>query len=227
MRKIHSVHSVTLAVLDTNPRRLLITAVGQVVSSGWNDPELIEYSSTHPPADGLINFDFLASPPAGTALPALFPILVQRIWEGDLRRLRGVRVHAAANQAEMLLPARVNLQPALRDFSEIDSLAGREFANGLPESALLPPRPAESDSPQEEQGILLGGSLQAEPSISGEGTGLFLCDVMVEVDAQRVPEAEKHQGALAVVEGKFELKSYPRRGKVWTFVASHIRPHKG
>lgn len=227
MRKIHSVHSVTLAVLDTNPRRLLMTAAGQVITSGWTDPELVEYSSARPPADGLIDFDFLASPPSGTALPALFPILVQQIWEGDLSRVRGVRVHASSNQVEELLPAKVTLQPVVRDFSEIQRLAGHSFAAGLPDSALLPPRPAESDGGTQAAGVLLGGSLHSEPVISGEGTGLFLYDVMVEVDARKVPDAETHQGSLAIVEGEFELKNYPRRGKVWTFVASDIRPHKG
>ena len=229
MLKIHSVNSVTLAVLDTNPRKMLITAVGQVVSSGWDGPQLVEYSPTQPPRGGLIDFDFLASPPSGTALPALYPIIAHTIWDGPMNQLRGVRLHAASNLLEQLLPQKVTVHPVVGDFSEIRRLAGRKFSAGLPESALLAPdEPAAKTRTENRQpGILLGGNLQSEPTIGGEGTGLYLYDVMVEVDASKVPAAEDRVGELAVVEGQFELKTFSRRGQVWTFMATDILPHQG
>ncbi|MEE8586863.1 MAG: hypothetical protein V3T83_18640 [Acidobacteriota bacterium] len=230
MLKIHSVNSVTLAVLDTNPRKMLITAVGQVVSSGWAGPQLVEYSPAQPPRGGLIDFDFLASPPSGTALPALYPMIAHTIWDGPMNQLRGVRLHAASNLLEQLLPQKVTVHPALGDFSEIRRLAGRKLSAGLPESALLAPdeSPPKTPAQNRQPGILLGGNLQSEPPIGGgEGTGLYLYDVMVEVDASQVSGAEDLVGDLAVVEGQFELKSSSRRGKAWTFVATDIRPHQG
>ncbi len=228
MLKIHTVSSVTLAVLDTNPRKMLISAVGQVVSSGWNDPQLAEYSSTQPPGDGLIDFDFLASPPSGAALPALYPIIAHFVWDGPMNQVRGVRVHAASNHLEQLLPQRVTVHPALASFAEVRRLMGRKFPAGLPNSALAFAQDTQPDAAPESRkpGVLLGGNLQSEPAVGGEGTGLYLYDVMVEVDASQVSGADDCVGDLAVVEGRFELKSFASRGKAWTFVATDIRPHK-
>ncbi|HSR67610.1 MAG TPA: hypothetical protein VLU25_06680 [Acidobacteriota bacterium] len=225
MQKIHSVESVTLAVLDSDPNQLLVTALGHVVSSGWTDSQLLEYSSTDAPEGGILKFDFAARPPQGAVLPSRFPILAQCAIEVDIASVKGVRVRSSSNEALRNLRVGAERHAVVEGTRGLRDLAGQgKFSWGLPPEAYLRPDQAAGEVEQQ-PGVLLGGTLRKEPVVAGEGTGLFLYDVLVEVDAEDIPQAGDYVDMLVVARGQFELKSYPRRGKVWTFVAENMRPH--
>ncbi len=238
MSRIYSVSSVSLDVLDTDPHQLLITAIGQVVSSGWSGPELTDLSTVEPPPDGLLNFDFSAEPPSGVWRPALYPIVVQRLWEGDLSRVRGVRVYGSSNTREQTLQAGAVAQRALRGSVDPFRLGGAaSVPPGVPTEAIHSPQPAVPAPPQmarppeakpstptaDQPLILMGGTWQEEEIGDGEGTGFVLYEVLVEVDASRIPDPARFAGRQVIVEGSFGLKTYPQRGGVWTFYANKLR----
>lgn len=225
MQKIHSVESVTLAVLDTQPQQLLVTAVGHVVSSGWAYPQLLEYSSAQAPEGGMLDLDFVAQPPDGPALPSLFPIVAQKVLDVDLDSVKGVRVKAASKEALRHLRVGAERHAVVQGTRGLRQLAGEgKFGWGLPPQAYQRPDQAGGEAEQR-PGVLLGGVLRREPIVKGEGTGLFLYDVLVEVDGDDISKIDEYVDMLVVAQGQFELKSYPRRGKVWTFVAEQMRPH--
>ncbi len=71
----------------------LIVVQGQVSSSGWSNAHL-KAGEGELSADGILDLDFLAEPPAGVSLPALFPISTQFEWDNGTGKLRGVKIHA-------------------------------------------------------------------------------------------------------------------------------------
>ena len=94
--RVYSVEHVSFKLLKSNPPQLVVSATGLTSSSGWSDPELATWMYIKPPADGILDLDFIARAPTGMSLPYLAPIaatlsIVAPDW------LRGVRVHAANN----------------------------------------------------------------------------------------------------------------------------------
>lgn len=226
MQKIYSVSSVALAILDTSPRRLLVTVIGQVVSSGWNDPQLIAHSRVEPPADGYLEFDFVADPPREEARAAFFPIVAHFVWKGDPYSLKGVRVHASSNRIEEALGA-AGIVPAVGPGEDVEqSSVAKPLPLGLPDSAFGPPQSESAPAP-EKPGVLLGGTLRRDQAIRGEGSGLFLYNVLVEVDLADAATAEEFIDEQVVTEGEFEIRQFPRRGGAWIFNVRDIRGPRG
>ncbi len=111
MKLVYSVKSVTLRILKSLPPQIYVHADGEVVSSGWNKPELSACVYVNPPADGIQEFHFLAEPPSGgIVLPRLMPITVEAFATGDPasywgpgKPLKGVRICAQTNCKEASL----------------------------------------------------------------------------------------------------------------------------
>jgi hypothetical protein len=84
---------------------LKVAAIGLDTSGGWSNPELGTWSYIAPPADGILDMDFMATPPAKDAIvhwglekktaKALFPVPG---W------VKGVRIHAASKSMTKRLP---------------------------------------------------------------------------------------------------------------------------
>lgn len=78
---------------------IIINALGQTVSTGWTDPELIPWVYTDAPQDGIQDYDFVAERPQGESfiIPHYLAVAAPLgrpaggYW-GD-RDLKGVRVH--------------------------------------------------------------------------------------------------------------------------------------
>lgn len=107
MARIMAVDQVDLTLLKSNPPQVHVAAVGRVTTSGWSAPELTAWVYVMPPADGIQDFDFVATPPTGMVLDVISPISAEtsltvdpaNYW-GPGKPLRGVRVHAQTNSKE-------------------------------------------------------------------------------------------------------------------------------
>jgi hypothetical protein len=98
-KHIMKVVKVDLTWLKSNPPRLVITASGFVTTSGWKNGRLEPRFYIDFPADGIQDFDFVADPPLGMALQVISPITAEPIeWDNPPEKLKGVRIHAQANQ---------------------------------------------------------------------------------------------------------------------------------
>jgi hypothetical protein len=77
MEKMLDVQRVHLAIRKTNPPQLHIAADGTARSTGYTTPTLIPYVYVTPPADGIYDFDFVATPPDGIVPQVLTPNLIR------------------------------------------------------------------------------------------------------------------------------------------------------
>ena len=99
-RKIYSVDGIVLTIYNSKRPQLLISAAGTVTTIGWRSPRLKEYVYIDFPADGYWEFDFIADEPSSVVPEVLTPVAAAHLWDGDLSRLKGVRIYAAANKME-------------------------------------------------------------------------------------------------------------------------------
>ncbi len=97
MEKILDVQRVHLAIRKTNPPQLRIVADGTARSPGYTAPTLIPYMYVTPPADGIYDFDFVATPPEGFVPQVLAPITAEHTLEAMPQPIYGVRIHASSN----------------------------------------------------------------------------------------------------------------------------------
>ncbi|PPS43993.1 DUF5818 domain-containing protein [Chroococcidiopsis sp. TS-821] len=103
-KKVLEVREIKLAILESFPPQLSITATGIVPTQGWKNAELIPYIYIQPPIDGIYEFDFVAEPPKGIVAPALASIKANFRLE-TIPNLRGVKVYASSNSQIALLEA--------------------------------------------------------------------------------------------------------------------------
>ncbi|EOU3287236.1 hypothetical protein ACNVJQ_005132 [Vibrio harveyi] len=100
--KIYSVSSACFHLNKSNPPQLIISAAGQVNSSGWNNGRLVPWIYVAPPSDGIQDFDFIATSPEGVVLWMLMPISGQGTIELP-GWATGVRIHSSSNKVEVNL----------------------------------------------------------------------------------------------------------------------------
>jgi hypothetical protein len=107
MSRIYDVTEVQLELQKSNPPTINVIARGRVPSAGWHDPRLEPRIYITPPADGIQDFDFVATSPSGNQIQVFRPIEAQAslprgpedYW-GKGRPLVGVRIHAQENKME-------------------------------------------------------------------------------------------------------------------------------
>ncbi|MDB5935265.1 MAG: hypothetical protein JWQ01_2609 [Massilia sp.] len=98
-RKVYQVSSVHVSISKVQPPRLHVSVAGQVSTGGWKGPELVPRIYVRPPSDGIQEFDFLATPPAGMAIQVILPISASVDIE-QVEWIKGVRVYSATNSVE-------------------------------------------------------------------------------------------------------------------------------
>jgi hypothetical protein len=103
MNRAYKVNNVHIHLVNSKPTSLIICVIGSVTSSGWSHAELSPWVYISPPADGIYDFDFLATPPTGIALDVITPIAVATAFPKPPVGLKGVRIHASANSLEGLI----------------------------------------------------------------------------------------------------------------------------
>jgi len=85
---------------------ITVEAIGQVNTGGWSDAELASWSYISPPADGILDFDFMARMPPDDAMVTMsFEEMSASVTGPMPPWVRGVRIHASTNSTEVLLEA--------------------------------------------------------------------------------------------------------------------------
>lgn len=103
MSIIYKAIAVDLALLKSMPPHLAITVYGQVSSGGWTAGTLSPVEYVMPPADGIQDFDFIATPPTGVVIQVVLPITAHYVMQNIPSWLKGVRVHSQTNTVEAKL----------------------------------------------------------------------------------------------------------------------------
>jgi hypothetical protein len=121
MEIIHEITEVRLAVLESFPPKLRITATGNVSTGGWSNPRLNPFVNIQAPPDGIYDFDFVADPPQGPAPQVISPIQAVYTWDSFSADVKGVRVNAGQNSITAWLDDRGG-QPNRYTFSDCEGI---------------------------------------------------------------------------------------------------------
>lgn len=96
------IYSVTEGVIEDvqqgtrSERAITVTAKGWVPTSGWSQPDLLPFVYIVPPADGLLDLDFVATHPTGIVLQVFSKIgITKNLAVPDW--VKGVRIHSSTN----------------------------------------------------------------------------------------------------------------------------------
>lgn len=96
-RIVKQILHVDIAVEESDPPNLVVTAVGQVPSEGYTRVRLVRANYAAAPEDGIQDYFLLAVPPAAVGdAPANAEVQASDKWAGYSRAapwLRGIRVH--------------------------------------------------------------------------------------------------------------------------------------
>jgi hypothetical protein len=95
--KIFSVEQVSIGYTKSIPPLAIIGAIGTAPTSGWSNGRLAPRIYIAPPADGIWDFDFIATAPSGIALQVLSPITSEPFVTEVPEWFKGARVHASTN----------------------------------------------------------------------------------------------------------------------------------
>lgn len=101
--RIYEVTDIKLNILKTNPPQLRIMAKGKVTSSGWSNPQLIQFNYIQPPPDGIYDFDFVATRPTGIVLTVISDVRTSYVVAPLPKDLKGVRIHSKRNNKVAML----------------------------------------------------------------------------------------------------------------------------
>ena len=99
---VDEVHVESLIVIPENPPVIAVSAKGYVPTSGWSHPDLAPWMYIVPPKDGILDLDFVASPPTGWVIQVFSKIGVVKAFPVPYW-VRGVRVHSSTNEIEALI----------------------------------------------------------------------------------------------------------------------------
>jgi len=204
MEKILEVTEVRLAILESFPLQLHISARGTVPTGGWSNPRLKPHVNVQAPPDGIYGFDFVADPPEGIVAQVVSPIEITDVWENLPEDVKGVRIHAAQNtKAALLNTVQPDRQPNRYTFgddegarrivffpemlgrlNEGESLAGSQFEYHGPEGQFI----FHGDEISQEQtvlGTLISVVLRPNADAGGVDFALALPPVKLEGKAHQ------------------------------------------
>ena len=83
MSRVYSIDDVQVEKLVTTPEIpsiIYVSATGQVPTTGWSHPDLAPFVYIVPPKDGILDMDFVATPPSGLALQLFTKIAVAKAF---------------------------------------------------------------------------------------------------------------------------------------------------
>ena len=99
-RLVREVTDVSISILEKEPPILVVQASGNVPTGGWTNPGLSRVVYVTEPADGIQDYEFMATPPSGMATDMITPVHAKDSWDNPPDCLKGVRVKAASNSME-------------------------------------------------------------------------------------------------------------------------------
>ncbi len=97
---IAEVTDVSVSYLESQPPIMVVIASGNVSTPGWTNPGLSRMVYITPPADGIQEYEFMATPPSGIVQQVITPIAAKDEWRDPPAWIRGVRVKSATNSVE-------------------------------------------------------------------------------------------------------------------------------
>jgi hypothetical protein len=100
--RAYFVGEVMVDLRRSDPPRLVVAVTGLATSSAWAAPELRSFDGAPSPS-GILDLELVAEPSAGISLPAPIAIAAVTIWEAQVERIVGVKVHARANDVTRLV----------------------------------------------------------------------------------------------------------------------------
>jgi hypothetical protein len=107
MPRVMEVDNVKVMVLKVIGHELFaVHAEGKVPTTGWTNPALDAFIYIVPPADGIMDFDFVAKAPTGIVGDVVLPIYADTVLPMP-KWLKGVRVHAKENSKEAKVGAEI------------------------------------------------------------------------------------------------------------------------
>lgn len=128
---VSEIKDVQVNLLKSNPPVYAVGALGVVPSSGWTNPVLApRFYAGGVPADGVIDFDFLASPPKDFANWVMTPIVGKITLQGLPDSIKGVRIHAAGGSS---------IERMLKDFNAVE-VSGLDLDQAIPFGFGIDPR---------------------------------------------------------------------------------------
>ncbi|MEO7602030.1 MAG: hypothetical protein ABIS39_02030 [Sphingomicrobium sp.] len=97
---VAEVTDVSTSWLESEPPFLVVNAKGKVGTPGWTNPTLTRAVYVTPPADGIQEYDFSATPPTGIVQQVVTAIAAADRWHDPANWVKGVRVKSATNSME-------------------------------------------------------------------------------------------------------------------------------
>ena len=107
---VHSVENVSIEIIKSHPPQLQIVAEGTVSSTGFTDAMLDETIYIDPPADGVYEYSFVATPPEEAGAPLMTPIRAESLRFPLPNGLKGVSVRSETNITLAMLEAEVEVE---------------------------------------------------------------------------------------------------------------------
>ena len=137
--RIYEVTAITgLAWTRKLPPDLLVSAAGITRSTGYSNPRLIARTYVTPPADGVLELDFVADPPTGIVLYVQCPVEANVMVPDLPDWVRGVRIVAETNVVDQMFPEPLELpQPPDGEATEDDARLIGEASDGSAAQSLL------------------------------------------------------------------------------------------
>jgi hypothetical protein len=93
---VKKILDVELAVQESEPPGLTVTATGEVPTNGWKNAVLVRVVYDKPPADGIQDYILFADRPSGVVAEVISRVVAKNTWKGYKKQapwLKGVRVH--------------------------------------------------------------------------------------------------------------------------------------
>jgi hypothetical protein len=107
---VHSVETVSIEIIKSHPPQLQIIAEGTVPSTGFTDAMLDETIYIDPPADGVYEYSFVATPPEEASAPLMTPIRAETLRFPLPNGLKGVSVRSETNITLAMLEVEVEVE---------------------------------------------------------------------------------------------------------------------
>ena len=96
LKRVPIITAIEYELQTSDPPNLIVTAHGQVPSGGWSNVQLIRRVYQTEPADGIWEYDLLATPPGGPAAQVLTDVKAKDIWEKvEAKKLKGLRIYGS------------------------------------------------------------------------------------------------------------------------------------
>lgn len=93
---VKNILKVEYKVQKSYPPNLVVTAIGEVPTGGFDKVKLVRATYATPPKDGIQDYTLFAEPPSGPAIQVISQVEATDRWKGYNKEapwIKGIRVH--------------------------------------------------------------------------------------------------------------------------------------